>query len=1487
MIGVAGSRKTILISLALAVAMALSLVLAASSANRAAAYPNGWTSDNTLPFEGVVWIDTTAGRGFVHAVCHTSGFDIYYSRSGDQGVTWSAPAKINTGTSENPAIEVGWSDSGKDYLYIAYETHELATGRLEIVVRRSEDDGATWVAGYNCVTNGGVINSNYRRASLSNSPTLGVQIVYEKKGSGFGQWDVFLNVVYPGLWGTERKVNPDNTLDNTWPAIDANTSDDMRIVYLEQGTSLKCRQWTGVWGAEYHVATSLQPIGRPDIVFENTGIFAVVWDYGDAAGNHTVRRRKFESVWSSVESLYSTGLATPASPRITAMNSGVGGGYHMISRNSGGDDVEQLFDGGGNSTIMDFDALAPGEGQLSVTRDKYAAGAVFVAGIAADGTVRFKRTDVVSPWASGLTVNGVNVNPGVPCYVRSDFTLALAGVADDWKITGIDPLGDAFTDGVSKINVSKKFGEGGPWEPLFTNNNSPWTSQVSISGLYEGSYFFRGIIHDTAGNQGVTIDFGPVVIDYTKPVTSATYAPPNANGFYNSSVEVTLDMTDVNPKDRFYRIYKVGASPGAWQVYTSPFTVSGDNDWRVQYYSDDLAGNCDSAHIFTVNIDTTFPVTSLSTDTAPNANGWRDADTELTLTNNDLNSQHIYYRTRTLGGTWGTQQTYSLPFTIEDGEWEVEYYSTDLAGNEETHHTEIIRIDSVNPNTNISSSILPNDNGWINTNTQITLTINEQHPDETNYRLNGGSWQEYLTPFFLTGDGIWEVEYYSSDIAGNSEPFKTLTCQVDKTDPITSLSSNTTTNENGWRDADTKVTLLPSDNLSNVDISRYRLNGGSWQTYSSPFLLEDGEWTVEYYSTDLADNEETHKTGELRIDKESPSASINTNTTPNSKNWRNKITLTTLSCTDTNPHTIMYQCVSEESVTGGGNWAVYSDPFDVPDGTWEVKYYSIDKAGNESPVGSLRLNVDTYAPVCFVLKPEKDSVQTGFTSEQMCEVTGLGNDENGIDYQRLSVSEKTVIEQNREGEMSYIWDVGNVENGVYEIKVEAVDPAGNSSSSSKNISLGNYCRDWYFAEGNTLPEFDQFFCIQNPGDQTAKVTFNFMLETGETVTHDVVIGPQTRSTYNIKEFVEEGHHVSTHIRSDDQAIIAERPMYFNYKNSQGTQWKGGHIAMGLNSLQKEFYFAEGTTRRNDTDGIFDEWLTIQNPSDDTANVKITHMLSTGENIETDYKIIPHSRYTVNVPNDVGLQQDVSTKIESDVPIAAERPMYFDYHGFAQEGHNVVGIPSPSKTWYFAEGSTQAGFEEWITIQNPNNEDAKLKFKYMTSTGEIIEKDKDVSKRSRYTVDVPMDAGKGKDISVEITSDLPVVCERPMYFNYKGKWAGGTDVMGAITLSDTFYIAEGTTIENFDTYYTAANPSNESVVITVKYMFGDGKTEEKDYTIEAHSRLTINVNSEVGGGKDVSSEIKTSGGSKIMVERPMYFDYHGMSGGHVVNAYGVN
>ncbi len=67
----------------------------------------------------------------------------------------------------------------------------------------------------------------------------------------------------------------------------------------------------------------------------------------------------------------------------------------------------------------------------------------------------------------------------------------------------------------------------------------------------------------------------------------------------------------------------------------------------------------------------------------------------------------------------------------------------------------------------------------------------------------------------------------------------------------------------------------------------------------------------------------------------------------------------------------------------------------------------------------------------------------------------------------------------------------------------------------------------------------------------------------------------------------------------------------------------------------------------------------------------------------------------------GADKEVSIKCECASPFIAERPMYFSYKGAWTGGHDVAGATYPSDCWYFAEGCTRAGFEEWLCLQNPN------------------------------------------------------------------------------------------------------------------------------------------------------------------------------------------
>jgi hypothetical protein len=143
--------------------------------------------------------------------------------------------------------------------------------------------------------------------------------------------------------------------------------------------------------------------------------------------------------------------------------------------------------------------------------------------------------------------------------------------------------------------------------------------------------------------------------------------------------------------------------------------------------------------------------------------------------------------------------------------------------------------------------------------------------------------------------------------------------------------------------------------------------------------------------------------------------------------------------------------------------------------------------------------------------------------------------------------------------------------------------------------------------------------------------------------------------------------------------------------------------------------------------------------------------------------------------------DSAIVIESDVPVVAERPMYFSYKentpGYAWTGgHDVVGAPAPKTEWFFAEGCTYDWADEYICIANPGAESAHVAFSFMLESGDTVPYSVEVAPHKRATVKVADIVGRGHDVSTKTSSDKPVVAERPMYFNYNG-WTGGHDVVG--------------------------------------------------------------------------------------------------------------
>ena len=325
---------------------------------------------------------------------------------------------------------------------------------------------------------------------------------------------------------------------------------------------------------------------------------------------------------------------------------------------------------------------------------------------------------------------------------------------------------------------------------------------------------------------------------------------------------------------------------------------------------------------------------------------------------------------------------------------------------------------------------------------------------------------------------------------------------------------------------------------------------------------------------------------------------------------------------------------------------------------------------------------------------------------------------------------------------------------------------------------------FYFAEGTTRPGFDPYLTVQNPGAADASVTITYMKGDGASDTQDINVPAGSRTTVVVRDKLGQGdgpaYDFSAKVEcTNDQQVVAERPMYFNYG---AKNWTGGSTVIGATSASSLWHFAEGSTRPG-----FDSYISILNPGTKDAAVRVTYMKGDGTSAVEERNVPAGSRSTVNAKDKLGegadAAHDFSAMVETtnNTQVVAERPVYFDYQG-RDGGHAVVGAPMPSTTFYFAEGTTRPGFNPYISIMNPSSSEAKVKVTYMLGDGSMKSQVINVPGRSRRTLHPPDEIGIGDsgayDFSARVvsTNGMPIVAERPIYFDYGG-WTGGTNVLG--------------------------------------------------------------------------------------------------------------
>ncbi|MHA2051734.1 MAG: OmpL47-type beta-barrel domain-containing protein [Promethearchaeota archaeon] len=210
---------------------------------------------------------------------------------------------------------------------------------------------------------------------------------------------------------------------------------------------------------------------------------------------------------------------------------------------------------------------------------------------------------------------------------------------------------------------------------------------------------------------------------------------------------------------------------------------------------------------------------------------------------------------------------------------------------------------------------------------------------------------------FLTPDGTIYITYAYDD-----EP------------PLTEITLSGTTGNNGWYTSNVYVDLTATDEGTGVEITEYSFDGSNWIDYSGTILVNaEGIATIFYRSIDEADNIETVKEIDIKIDKTHPDTQLDlslyyedllgdifvTSST--------ELSLTVIDSTS-GIDTINYRI-------DGGSWCEYSNVFNlVSNGLYTIEYYSLDIAGNEELVNSITVHVSDLGINSYISKGEYNPI---------------------------------------------------------------------------------------------------------------------------------------------------------------------------------------------------------------------------------------------------------------------------------------------------------------------------------------------------------------------------------------------------------------------------------------------------------------------------------------------------------------------------------
>lgn len=438
--------------------------------------------------------------------------------------------------------------------------------------------------------------------------------------------------------------------------------------------------------------------------------------------------------------------------------------------------------------------------------------------------------------------------------------------------------------------------------PDQTSADFTWTSVAGVtSAKFIATTDARVCNNNGIGGLG---DSESLVFDSAAPQVVAALTPsPNAAGWNKSDVTIDWSATDTGSG------VATGPTPANDSV-TAETTSATKTSNAV-----DRVGNPGSGSV-TVRLDKTPPTVTTSQSPGANGAGWNNSDVTVSFSCAD--------------GMSGIKTCPSPQTLTSSGA--ANAVAVDTADNT-TGASRSVQIDKVKPTLTGTPTTPSNAAGWYKSSVAIGWSADDDNSGVV----------ETPADSTISGEGANQVATATVfDKAGNSTTASSASVNIDKTAPVT-----TATAPPGWTNSGVTVQLVPTDGLSGVAETHYRIGAGPDQDGTEVTLENEGKFDITFWSVDKAGNVEDPSQITVQIDKTDPTITHIQEPEANGNGWNNSPVTVTFTCED----------------AGGSGVASCTEPQDVStEGAGQsVPGTAIDNAGN-SATDPATVSVDLTKP---------------------------------------------------------------------------------------------------------------------------------------------------------------------------------------------------------------------------------------------------------------------------------------------------------------------------------------------------------------------------------------------------------------------------------------------------------------------------------------------------------------------------------------------